>query len=119
MGNVRYRLPIPEHIRSYFEAARCAILRSTPRVEIAPWSSRMVRSHLIDLMNGRHLTVAGLARLAGVNRSAVAALANDRATRVELAVLERICRVLGCELGDLLEIVPDPVLPAKSVAGDH
>jgi putative transcriptional regulator len=88
-------------------------------VQIAPCASRMVRSHLIDLMNGRHLTVAGLARLAGVNRSAVTALAHDRATRVELPVLERICRVLGCKLGDLLEIVPDPLPPAKPVAGDR
>jgi DNA-binding Xre family transcriptional regulator len=34
-------------------------------------------------------------------------LTRDRATRVDLAALERICTVLGCGLGDLLEIVPD------------
>jgi DNA-binding Xre family transcriptional regulator len=37
----------------------------------------------------------------------VAALTRDRATRVDLTALERICTVLGCGLGDLLEIVPD------------
>jgi DNA-binding Xre family transcriptional regulator len=30
-----------------------------------------------------------------------------RATCVDLAALERICTVLGCGLGELLEIVPD------------
>ena len=58
-------------------------------------------------MRRHQLTIAQLARLAGVNRSAVTALANDRASRVDLTVLERICTVLGCGLGDLLEIVPD------------
>jgi len=46
-------------------------------------------------------------------------LTRDRATRVDLAALERICTVLGCGLGDLLEIVPDEPQrnDNKSVAG--
>lgn len=61
-------------------------------------------------MHRRQLRTAELARAAGVNRSAVSALASNRATRVELATLERLCIVLGCELADLLEIVPDSEL---------
>lgn len=60
-------------------------------------------------MRRRQLKVAELARIAGVNRSAVTALANNRASRVELATLERICLVLDCQLADLLEIVTDDV----------
>lgn len=67
----------------------------------------MVRSHLTDLMRRHQLRATELARLAQVNRSTVAALTRDRATRVDLTALERICIVLGCGLGDLLEIVPD------------
>ena len=67
----------------------------------------MVRSHLVELMRRHQLKTAELARLAGVNRSTVTALMRDRATRVDLTALERICTVLGCGLGDLLEIVPD------------
>lgn len=67
----------------------------------------MVRSHLVELMRRHQLKTAELARLAHVNRSTVAALTRDQATRVDLAALERICTVLGCGLGDLLEIVPD------------
>lgn len=58
-------------------------------------------------MRHRQFKVAQLARAAGVNRSAVTALASNRASRVELATLERLCMVLGCCLGDLLEIVGD------------
>ena len=67
----------------------------------------MVRSHLVELMRRHQLRTTELARLANVNRSTVAALTRDRATRVDLTALERICTVLGCGLGDLLEIVPD------------
>jgi putative transcriptional regulator len=67
----------------------------------------MIRSHLTDLMRRHGLRAAELARLAHVNRSTVAAQTRDRATRVDLTALERICTVLGCGLGDLLEIVPD------------
>ncbi|WP_343034846.1 helix-turn-helix transcriptional regulator [Aromatoleum diolicum] len=67
----------------------------------------MVHSHLVELMRHHQLKTAELARLAHVNRSTVAALTRDRATRVDLTALERICTVLGCGLGDLLEIVPD------------
>lgn len=67
----------------------------------------MVRSHLVELMRRHQLKTAELARLAHVNRSTVAALTLDQATRVDLAALERICTGLGCGLGDLLEIVPD------------
>ena len=34
-------------------------------------------------------------------------MSSFRATCVDLAALERICTVLGCGLGELLEIVPD------------
>ncbi len=67
----------------------------------------MIRSHLTDLMLRHQLRPTELARLAQVNRSTVTALTRDRATRVDLTALERICTVLGCGVGDLLEIVPD------------
>ncbi|WP_216675319.1 helix-turn-helix domain-containing protein [Paraburkholderia elongata] len=38
----------------------------------------------------------------------------NRATRVELATLERICIVLDCQLADLLEIVPNDVSRASA-----
>ena len=69
-------------------------------------------------MHGRQLKAAELARAAGVNRSAVTALAHNRASRVELATLERLCIVLGCQLADLLEIVPDSASTAGAAGRD-
>jgi len=76
----------------------------------------LIRSNLIALMQQRQFKVAELARAAGINRSAVTALANNRASRVELATLERLCIVLGCQLADLLEIVPDDDPHARPAA---
>ena len=78
----------------------------------------MIRSNLIPLMRRRQLKAAELARAAGVNRSAVTALANNRASRVELATLERLCIVLDCQLAELLEIVPDSVSHPGTAARD-
>ena len=69
-------------------------------------------------MRRRQLKFAELARIAGVNRSAVTGLAKNRASRVELATLERICIVLDCQLAELLEIVPDDVLHAGTAMRD-
>ena len=76
----------------------------------------MLRSHLHRLMQERQLKTAALARLANVNRSTVAALMSQRATRVDLDALERICTVLGCGIGDLLQIVADDPPPQRDEA---
>lgn len=90
---------------------RHAILRNTPAK-----GAMLIRSNLITLMHQRQFKATELARAAGINRSAVTALANNRASRVELATLERLCIVLSCQLADLLEIVPDDVPHAGSSA---
>ena len=64
-------------------------------------------------MQERQLKTAELARLANINRSTVSALMAQRATRVDLDALERICIVLGCGIGDLLQIVPDDPPPQR------
>ena len=72
-------------------------------------------------MQERQLKAAELARLARINRSTVSALMAQRATRVDLDALERICIVLGCTIGDLLQIVPDDPQGqrAEPLAGAH
>jgi putative transcriptional regulator len=73
----------------------------------------LIRCHLSTLITYRGLAAARLARLAGVNRSTVAALASGRATRIDLDAVERICVVLGCTVGDLFEIAQEPGQPPR------
>jgi putative transcriptional regulator len=57
---------------------------------------------------GRHkLRVSDVARLTGLNRSTVTALYRETATRIELPAIEKLCVLLKCQVGELLEVVPD------------
>lgn len=67
----------------------------------------MLRCHLSALMGQRKLRIAEVARQTGLNRSTIAALYHERATRIELPALERLCELFGCGVGDLLEWVED------------
>ena len=67
----------------------------------------MIRCHLAALMDQRKLRITEVARLTGLNRSTITALYRDRATRIELPALERLCAVFDCGIGDLLERVED------------
>lgn len=67
----------------------------------------VVRCHLSTLMGRQKLRIADVARLAGVNRSTVTALYRETATRIDLPAVERLCRLLGCTVGDLFEVVAD------------
>ena len=71
--------------------------------------SSILACHLSKLIERRKLRVAEVARLSGLNRSTVAALCQERATRVDLPSLDRLCALLQCQLGDLLEFVADDV----------
>lgn len=53
------------------------------------------------------LRIADVARRTGLNRSTVQALYRETATRVELPAIEQLCRLFNCQVGDLLEVVPD------------
>lgn len=67
----------------------------------------MIRCHLSTLMGREKLRIADVSRRTGLNRSTVAALYRETATRVELPAIDRLCRLFGCEVGELLEFVDD------------
>jgi putative transcriptional regulator len=58
-------------------------------------------------MARRQLRVSDVARLTGLNRSTVTALVRQTATRIDLPAIERLCTLLQCSVGDLLQVVPD------------
>ncbi len=69
----------------------------------------MIRCRLSILMGQKRLRIADVARLTGLNRSTVTALYHDRATRIELPAIDRLCALFECQLDELLERLPDPV----------
>ena len=62
----------------------------------------------IDVMLARRkMAVGELAERVGVTPANIAVLKNGRAKAVRFSTLEAMCRVLGCQPGDLLEYVDD------------
>ena len=55
----------------------------------------------------RKMSVGEFAERVGLTPANVAVLKNGRAKAVRFATLEAMCRVLGCQPGDLLEFVED------------
>jgi putative transcriptional regulator len=69
--------------------------------------STMIRCHLSALMGRDKLRIADVARRTGLNRSTVSALYRETATRVDLPAVEQLCRLFGCQIGELFEFVAD------------
>ena len=65
----------------------------------------------------RKLGVGEFAEAVGLTPANVAVLKNGRAKAVRFSTLEAMCRVLGCQPGDLLEWVDDETTTAATPGG--
>lgn len=61
----------------------------------------------------RKMSVGEFADAVGITPANVAVLKNGRAKAVRFSTLEAMCRVLGCQPGDLLEYVPESEGPTE------
>ncbi len=67
----------------------------------------MIRCHLSRLMGERKLKISDVARQTGLNRNTVTLLYYERANRVDLDAIDRLCALFNVNVGDLFEHVPD------------
>lgn len=67
----------------------------------------MIKINLSRLLGERRWTQADLARKTGIRPNTISELYNELVDRVNLDHIDAICNVLGCNISDLLEIVPD------------
>ncbi|MFL0806445.1 MAG: helix-turn-helix transcriptional regulator [Oceanobacter sp.] len=67
----------------------------------------MIRCHLARLMGERKLKIVDVARETGLNRNTVTLLYKETAQRIDLDVIDKLCELFECEVGDLLEKVSD------------
>lgn len=61
-----------------------------------------IHCRLDELLAEREMTLARLSELVGVSVVNLSVLKNDRARAIRYSTLAAICRVLECEVGDLL-----------------
>lgn len=67
----------------------------------------MIKCNLSRMLGEKKLKISDVSRDTGLNRGTLTRLYQETAERVDLDVLEQLCRYLGCEVGDLLELVDD------------
>jgi len=57
-------------------------------------------------MGERKLRIADVAREIDVNRNTITLLYYEKAKRIDLDVLDRLCKFFGCNVADILEYIP-------------
>ncbi len=72
----------------------------------------MVKCHLSRLLGERKLKISDVARDTSINRGTLTRLYHETAERVELDVIDQLCRYLRCNVADLLEFQDDVTTPS-------
>ena len=63
----------------------------------------MIKCHLSTLMGRERLTISEVMRRTGLSRNAVTALYEERAKRIDLNTIARLCELFECTVDELLE----------------
>lgn len=74
---------------------------------------KMVRCHLSRMMGERKMKIVDVARETGLHRNTITLLYNETATRIELETIDGLCKLFGCEVGDLFEYSPSSTSSAN------
>jgi len=59
------------------------------------------------MMGERKLKIADVSRACDLHRNTVTALYFERASRVDLDVIDKLCGFFDCQVSDLLERLPE------------
>ena len=65
-----------------------------------------IQIHLTEMIEKSGLSKNMLSHRAEMQRSQINHYCNNTITRLDTDVLARLCTVLNCEIGDLLEFIP-------------
>lgn len=67
----------------------------------------MIRCYLSRLMGEHKMKIVDVARATGLHRNTVTLLYQEKATRVDVDAIDRLCRLFKCQVGDLFEFISD------------
>ncbi|MCZ4372366.1 helix-turn-helix domain-containing protein [Vibrio diazotrophicus] len=65
----------------------------------------MLKCHLSRIMGEKRLKISDVARDTGINRGTITRMYNESATRIEIEVIDILCRYLSVQVGELFEYV--------------
>ena len=61
----------------------------------------MIRCNLARMMGERKMRIADVARETGISRATITLLYRETAQRIDLEVIDELCRLFNCEVGEL------------------
>ena len=67
----------------------------------------MIKCHFSKLLGEQKLKISDVVRDTGINRGTLTRLYHEQAQRVELDVMNKLCRYFGCSVDELFEYIPD------------
>jgi putative transcriptional regulator len=67
----------------------------------------MIKCHLSKIMGEKKLKISDLATATNINRGTITRLYKETFTRVEIEVIEQLCKFFNCGVGDLFEYIGD------------
>ena len=73
------------------------------------WGIIMVRIHLSKLLGERRMTQKRLSELTGIRPNAINEWYHEITVSLKVEHIDRICEVLGCSVGELIEYIPNKV----------
>ncbi|MBE6932893.1 MAG: helix-turn-helix transcriptional regulator [Ruminococcaceae bacterium] len=67
----------------------------------------MIVIHLDVMMAKRKMSLNELSEKVGITLANLSILKNNKAKAIRFSTLDAICRALDCQVGDIMEFVPD------------
>ena len=67
----------------------------------------MIKIHLSKLMGIHKETIQSVHTKTGLSRATVSNLYHEKIKRIDLDTIENLCKFFDCQVGDLLEYIPD------------
>lgn len=71
----------------------------------------MIKNNIKYILVDKNMSARKLAELTGQDRSVIYGFVGMRRQSVQFDVLDSICRVLGVDVGDILQYIPDDKPP--------
>ena len=65
-----------------------------------------IRLHVAEVIQARGISKNKLSQRAEMQRTQLNNYCNNKVTRLDIDVLARLCTVLECDIGDILEFIP-------------
>ncbi|QGT99303.1 putative transcriptional regulator YozG, Cro/CI family [Candidatus Syntrophocurvum alkaliphilum] len=67
----------------------------------------MIRIKLAEVMGKKRIKQKALSEQTGIRPNTISDMWYEKSKRIDLNYLDKLCEVLECQPGDLLEYVPD------------